>query len=188
MAVAFIFVHLKLAPVKPTAVKKCWGCSVPLWSNFWGTRQTTFFSWQESKLMRVPGIPLVHTVCPFVPFFPFLPFVSVHRWAETGLASPELQVQPMEAKKRKEGFYMGNILLLSHPADRAVTASPQSERTSSTFNFYLSIPARVNFYQTNYICKLIMIMNIKDITNIKGIYMNIKPYILVVSNSRLYAK
>lgn len=46
--------------------------------------------------MHVPGIPPVHTACPFVPFFPFLPFVSVHRWAETDLASPESQVQPMK--------------------------------------------------------------------------------------------
>lgn len=78
---------------------------------------------------------------------------------------------------------MGNILLLSHPTDRAVTASPQSERTASTFNFYLSTHAQVNFYQTNCICKLIIIMNTKGIMNIKGIYMNIKPYILVVSHT-----
>lgn len=129
--------------------------------------------------MCVPGIPLVHTVCPFVPFFPFLPFVSVHRWAETGLASPELQVQPMEAKRGRKVSIRENIHLLSHPADRALTASPQLERTSYRINFYLSIQARVNFYRTNFICKLIVII----MMNIKGIYMNIKAYLLVVSHT-----
>jgi len=57
--------------------------------------------------MHVPGIPPVHTACPFVPFFPFLPFVSVHRWAETDLASPESQVQPMKIEASVKGCYRG---------------------------------------------------------------------------------
>lgn len=71
-----------------------------------------------------------------------------------------------------------NIYLLCHPADTAVIASPHWRELHT-----VSIQALVNLYQTNYICKLLIIRNIKGIMNIKGIYINLKAYFLVVSHT-----
>jgi len=70
----------------------------------------------------------------------------------------------MEAKTGRKVSVWENTLLLSHPSDRALLASPQLKRTSSRINFYPSTQAQVNFYQTNYISKLMIIimMNINE--------------------------